>query len=181
MATGLQKATAVLFFVAFICSIVALAVPYWLSGSGVNEGLWSACYDTNEVGTVCSDITDASLTAQCQSGTFGSDSDACLSSFKAVRAFAVLAFIFAFFALVTAMAAFFAGKGPVIAPVGCAAVAGFCSMIAFAIFVAKFKVEGIDFGAGVAFAIITWLLEWAGAGLALVSGKAGTGGGSASG
>jgi len=175
MATGTQKLTAVILFIAFICAIVALAVPQWSKSTDGNSysGLWTTCQDTG-FGTVCADITDDVISNLCASGQYG-DSSGCESSFKAVRAFSVLAFIFAFFALVSCMAAFFAGKGPAMAPVAFAAISGVCAMISFAIYVGKFKFPDSNFGAGVAFAIITWLLEWAGAGLAM---KAGGGGGS---
>ena len=171
MATGSQKLTAVILFIAFICSIVALAVPQWTKAEGggvtTGTGLWSYCVSVGGA-TNCVDITDDLLNGLCSGD---SDPDGCKNSFKATRAFSVLAFIFSFFALVATMAAFFAGKGSHVAPAILAVVAGFCAMLSFAIFVGKFKAEGgLEYGAGVAFAIITWLLEWAGAGLAFKSG-----------
>jgi hypothetical protein len=180
MATGSQKLTAVILFIAFICAIVALAVPQWTKSSDGNSyyGLWATCGSLGGT-TICNDITDDILTSYCAS-QYSDDATGCENSFKAVRAFAVLAFIFSFFALVACMAAFFAGKAPAIAPAALAVIAGACAMLSFAIWVGKFKLNsGFEYGAGVAFAIITWLLEWAGAGLAFKSGGGGGSGGGA--
>jgi len=157
MATGQQKLTAVILFIAFICAIVALAVPQWtkiddypIPGATYACGLWSCCGSYGG-STSCNDLDSSNLN----------------DSAKAIRAFSVLAFIFAFLALVATMAAFFAGKGNHMAPAILAAIAGFCAMISFSIFVDKTTTgNGVTYGAGLAFAIITWLLEWAGAGLA---------------
>jgi len=161
MASTQQKVAAILLFVGFISAIIALAVPDWShfsAGGTVKVGLWQVCG-----GGTCNNI-------DCSVGI------GCPSWFKAARAFAVLAFIFSFLAMVAGFAHSFAGKGGAAPILVLAVIAGLCSLIAWGTWVDKANKEllggvpGVAYGAGVAFSIICWMVEWVGAAIAFKAG-----------
>jgi len=142
MATQRHHIGAFLVFVVLICAIVAVAVNDWSKNDFYTLGLWNVC--PSGFGCVSIDCSDTNY---------------CVDSFKAVRAFSLLAFIFAFVTFVVTLAAFYGNRGKREFVTMSTLITGFCALIAWAIWVGKVDDNG-PYGAGVAFEIITWILAW---------------------